>query len=39
MRGMMSPPRDFRSDAGHGTLHTIDSQREEWTSMVSARAG
>jgi peptidoglycan/LPS O-acetylase OafA/YrhL len=39
MRGMMSPPRDLRSDAGHGTLHTIESQREERTPMVSARAG
>jgi peptidoglycan/LPS O-acetylase OafA/YrhL len=39
MRGMMSPPRDARPDAGHGTLHTIDSQRDERAPMVSARAG
>ncbi|MGO4445021.1 acyltransferase family protein [Mycobacterium sp. 2YAF39] len=39
MRGMMSPPGDSRRVPGHGTLHTIDAQREERTPVVSARAG
>ncbi|MBY0288815.1 MAG: acyltransferase [Mycobacteriaceae bacterium] len=39
MRSMMKPPRDTRQDSGHGRLQTIDGQREDRRSVVSARAG
>lgn len=39
MRSMMNPPRDTRQDSGHGRLQTIDGQREDRRSVVSARAG
>lgn len=39
MRSMMKPPRDPRQDSGHGRLQTIDGQREDRRSVVSARAG
>lgn len=39
MRSMMKPPRVTRQDSGHGRLQTIDGQREDRRSVVSARAG
>ena len=39
MRGMMSPARDPRADSGRGKVQTIDGKREEWSPVVSARAG
>jgi len=39
MRGMMKPPRDTRGVVAHGKLQPIDGQREDRTSVVSARAG
>jgi len=39
MRGMMKPPREIREVPGHSKLQTIDGQREDRTSVVSARAG
>ncbi|WP_099041221.1 acyltransferase family protein [Mycobacterium neglectum] len=39
MRGMMSPPRDSRAGTVPAKLQTIDGQRGEPTSVVSARAG
>lgn len=39
MRSMMKPPREAREDTGHGRLQTIGGQREDRTSVVSARAG
>ena len=39
MRSMMKPPRETREHTVHGKLQTIDRQREDRTSVVSARAG
>lgn len=39
MRSMMKPPHVTRQDSGHGRLQTIDGQREDRRSVVSARAG
>jgi peptidoglycan/LPS O-acetylase OafA/YrhL len=39
MRDMMKPPRDARRDSVHGRLQPVAGQREDRTSVVSARAG
>ncbi len=39
MRGMMSPPRGSRADAGHGKLQPVEGRRDEPAPVVSARAG
>lgn len=39
MRRMLKPPQQTREHKVHGKLQTIDGQREDRTSVVSARAG